>query len=106
MVTVGSAWPPALVVVALVAMYLAGFWLGGRLTRHLRTRIRSLSVVSVYVGGEVEQYGDAALLREATDRLDALDARRRAGGLDPARYEAEWAEIYETLPSPKAPARV
>src|SRR3979490_2744289 len=53
MVTLGSAWPPALVIVAIVAMYLAGFWVGVRLTRPIRSRIRSLSVVSVYVGGEL-----------------------------------------------------
>ena len=105
MATVGSAWPPMLVSVAIVALYLAGFWLGARLTRPLRNRIRSLSVVSVYVRGEFEEYGDAALLREATASFEQLDARRRAGELDPVLYEAEWARIYDTLPSGKSVIR-
>ncbi len=106
MVTLGSAWPTALVVVAIAALYGAGFWLGARLTRPLRNRIRSLVVVSVYVGGGLEEYGNASLLRETTGRLAALDAHRRDGGMEPARYEAEWAEIYETLPSATSPVRV
>jgi hypothetical protein len=106
LVSLGSAWPPALVVVAITGLYLAGFWLGARLTRPLRARIRSLDVVSVYVGGGLEEYGDASLLRETTARLEALDARRRAHDLDPARYEAEWAEIYESLPGAASAVRV
>jgi hypothetical protein len=99
MVALGSAWPPALVVVGVAALYLAGFWVGARLTRTLRMRIRSLSVVSVYVGGGLEEYGDASLLRETADRLRDIDARRRAGRLDPVSYEAEWSDIYAALPS-------
>ncbi len=99
MVTVGSAWPPLLAAGAVVALYAAGFWLGARLTRPVRCRIRSLAVVSVYVHGELEEYGDAALLRATIGRLEALDARRRAGDLDPVHYEAEWAAIYGMIPS-------
>ena len=102
MVTLGSAWPPALVVVAVSVMYVAGFWFGARLTRPLRHRIRSLSVVSVYVGGDLEEYGNASLLRETISRLEELDARRRAGGLDPVQYEAGWAEIYGMIPDSRA----
>ncbi|NEN05761.1 hypothetical protein G3T36_07730 [Diaminobutyricibacter tongyongensis] len=106
MVTLGSAWPPAVVVVVVAALYAAGFWLGARLTRPLRNRIRSLVVVSVFVGGGLEEYGDALLLRETTARLRDLDARRREGGIDPARYEAEWAEIYDTLPTGRTTVQV
>ena len=104
MVMLGGVWPPALVGGA-AALYLAGFLLGDRLTRPLRNRIRSLSVVSMYVHGELEEYGNASLLRETAAAFEALDAGRRAGELDPVRYEAEWAQIYETLPSPKIAVR-
>ncbi|WP_420811027.1 DUF6611 family protein [Diaminobutyricibacter tongyongensis] len=70
-----------------------------RLTRPLRSRIRSLSVVRMYIRGELEVDGNASLLRETAAAFASLDARRRAGDVDPVRYEAEWARIYETLPS-------
>jgi hypothetical protein len=105
LVTVGSAWPPVFSVAAFTVLYVAGFWFGARLTRQLRDRIRSLAVVSVYVHGELEEYGDGSLLREATAAFEELDARRRAGELEPVRYEAEWAKIYETLPSRDAVVR-
>lgn len=104
-VIVGSAWPPALAFVAMVALYAAGFWLGARLTRPTRDRIRSLAAVSVYVHGELEEYGDAALLRATACRLEQLDARRRSGDLDPVHYEAEWAEIYGMIPDSRIAVR-
>ena len=98
-VMLSGVWPPVLVIAAATVLYAAGFPLGAWLTRRLRHRIRSLSVVSMYIHGELEEYGNASLLRETAAAFAALDARRRAGDIDPVRYEAEWARIYETLPS-------
>ncbi|NEN04605.1 hypothetical protein G3T36_01840 [Diaminobutyricibacter tongyongensis] len=53
----------------------------------------------MYIRGELEVDGNASLLRETAAAFASLDARRRAGDVDPVRYEAEWARIYETLPS-------
>ncbi len=102
MVTLGDAWPPALTIGAVVLLYVAGFWIASWLTRPLRHRVRTLTVVSMYVGGEFEEYGNAVLLRETTARLESLDSRRIAGAIDPVRYEAEWADIYATLPDEAA----
>ena len=93
-----SALSPIVVVAAVAAMYLAGFGFGAWLTRSVGKRIRSVSVVSMYIGGGLEEHGDADLLRAARARLESMDERRRSGELDPVRYEAEWAAVYEKLP--------
>lgn len=96
---------PIVGLAAVLLLYLGGFWIGARLTHALRTRTRTLTVASMYVGGEWKEFGNAHLLRAATARLDDLDARRRAGQIDAVGYEAEWADVYDSLPS-ETPVRV
>ncbi|WP_223692716.1 DUF6611 family protein [Leifsonia poae] len=98
MVLLAGAWPPVLGLCVLLLLYLAGFWVGARLTRLLRGRVKSIIVSTVSVGGELKVYGDGDLLRSTMERLDALEKRRLAGRVDPVAYEAEWAEVYDALP--------
>ena len=50
------------------------------------------------VRGDLHEFGDVRLLRTAASRLMELDARRRAGLVDPVAYESAWIDVYETLP--------
>ncbi|NEN04769.1 hypothetical protein G3T36_02695 [Diaminobutyricibacter tongyongensis] len=105
MIMLGGVWQPEVVALGAVLLYLAGFLLGARLTHGLRNRVRSLSVISMYVHGVLEVDGNASLLRETSAAFASLDARRRAGEVSPVQYEAEWARIYETLPSSRVAVR-
>lgn len=105
MVMLSGVWPPLVVVVCAAALYLAGFLLAAWLTRRLRSRVRSLSAVSMYIHGELEVEGDLSLVRETAAAFAALDARQRAGEVDPVQYETEWARIYETLPNSRLAVR-
>jgi hypothetical protein len=89
---------PVLSVAAALTLYLTGFAVLARLTRALRSRSRVVTVASEYVRGELHEFGDVRLLRTAASRLMELDARRRAGLVDPVSYESAWIDVYETLP--------
>ncbi|NUU06154.1 DUF6611 family protein [Leifsonia sp. C5G2] len=89
---------PVLSLAAALTVYLSGFVVLARLTRELRSRSRVVTVASEYVRGELHEFGDVRLLRAAASRLIELDARRRAGLVDPVAYESAWIDVYETLP--------
>lgn len=89
---------PVLSFAAALTVYLSGFVVLARLTRELRARSRVVTVASEYVRGELHEFGDVRLLRTAASRLIELDARRRAGLIDPVAYESAWIDVYETLP--------
>lgn len=90
---------PALSLVAALSGYAAGFLVLARLTRDLRAESRTVTVVSEHIGDEYREFGDARLLRAAASRLLGLEAQRRRGLVDPVRYEAEWTEVYHSLPA-------
>jgi hypothetical protein len=90
---------PGLSTVTALSVYVAGFLVLGRLTRDLRAHSRTVTVASEYIGGELREFGNVHLLRAAATRLMDLEVRRRTGLVDPVRYEAEWAEVYDTLPA-------
>ncbi|MFF1879438.1 DUF6611 family protein [Leifsonia sp. NPDC058230] len=103
----GSAWPAPLVLVTMLVVYVAGFWVGARITRPIRGRLRSLTTATVYLSGEVQEFGNLRLLRETLAEFDRIDALRRRGELTPVQYEAEWSAIFDTLPaSPELHAQV
>ncbi|MFF1632804.1 DUF6611 family protein [Leifsonia sp. NPDC058248] len=98
-VMMAGSWSPVPGLAAVLVLYLGGFWVGARLTHNLRSRIRTITVATMYVGGDLKEFGNAYLLRATTARLDDLEARRRAGLIDPVDYEAEWGDVYDSLPS-------
>ncbi|WP_348788946.1 DUF6611 family protein [Leifsonia sp. NPDC080035] len=97
LVLLGDAGP-VLGLATVMTGYIGGFLVTARLTRALRERCRVVTVASEYVGGGIREFGDVHLLRAAAACLAELEARRRAGRVDPATYEAEWAEVYDMLP--------
>lgn len=99
-----SSEGPVLGLATVLSAYVAGFVVAARLTRDLRSRSRSLTVASECVGGELREFGDVHLLRASATRLMDLEARRRAGLVDPIAYEAEWTDVYLTLPAETVPA--
>ena len=94
---------PVLSMATVLVAYVVGFVIAARLTRDLRSRSRSLTVASEYVGGELREFGNVHLLRVSTCLLMDLEARRRAGLVGPVAYEAEWAQVYDALPAETAP---
>ncbi|MGO4301535.1 DUF6611 family protein [Leifsonia sp. RAF41] len=94
---------PVLSMATVLVAYVVGFAIAARLTRGLRSRSRSLTVASEYVGGELREFGDVHLLRVSTCLLMDLEARRKAGLVGPVAYEAEWAQVYDALPAEIAP---
>ncbi len=95
---------PALSLATVLGAYVGGFLVTARLTHELRERCRVVTVASEYAGGEVRESGNVHVLREAASRLMDLEARRRSGLVDPVTYEAEWNEIYNTVPHEPAHA--
>ncbi|RFA08578.1 hypothetical protein B7R54_04560 [Subtercola boreus] len=93
-----SAWPPLAATAAAVAVYALGLLAGFRMTRHLRPRLRRLSVVLVATGGGTETLGDIDFYNTATDEFRALDRLHDAGLVSAAEYELAWAKIYNALP--------
>ncbi|WP_430623523.1 DUF6611 family protein [Leifsonia aquatica] len=81
-----------------VVAYLAGLWLGPNLTRDLPSRARAIRADEILVAGEMTECGDVQGLRVVITRLDQLESQRR-GCIDPVRYEAEWAAIYNSAAS-------
>jgi hypothetical protein len=107
LVALGSAWPAPLELAAMIALYLAGFWVGARITRPVRRRLRILTTATVYVGGELQEFGNVRLLRETIAEFDRIDALQRRGDLTPVQYEAEWGVIFDTLPAQsEVPSRI
>ncbi|TDP98465.1 MULTISPECIES: DUF6611 family protein [unclassified Leifsonia] len=89
---------PALSLAAALALYAGGFLILSRLARDLRSRCRAVTVTSEYVHGELYEHGEVALLRVSAERLMTLEAKRRHGEVDPVSYEAEWSDVFGTLP--------
>ncbi|WP_043709813.1 DUF6611 family protein [Leifsonia aquatica] len=90
---------PVLSLVTVLSVYVAGFLVLRRLTRDLRAQSRTVTVASEYIGGELREFGNVHLFRAAATRLMDLETRRRTGLLDPVRYEAEWTDVYDSLPA-------
>jgi hypothetical protein len=90
---------PVVATIAIVVIYLLGFWVGARLTRDLRRRSRTITASTVFVAGELTEFGDVELLKETRARLGDLELRRVHGDIDPIHYEAEWADVYSSIPS-------
>ena len=103
LVALSSAGPVVSLTAVLVA-YAGGFVIAARLTHDLRERCRVLTVASEYVGGELREFGDVNLLRACVRRLTDLENRRRSGLVTAVAYEAEWAAVYDALPTETAPA--
>ncbi|MCU1529152.1 MAG: hypothetical protein JWP75_2915 [Frondihabitans sp.] len=78
--------------------YLLGFVGAAFLTRRIRSRVRTLAVSVVAVGGGVTCNGDARLLQEIVNAFADLDDDANAGHLSPVAYEARWADLYDRLP--------
>lgn len=104
MVALSGYWPTVSIIVILAA-YLGGFWVGARLTHDLRRRSRTITASTVFISGEMKEFGDVRLLKETRTRLANLEILRLRGRIDPIAYEAEWARIYYSLPS-GAPSRM
>jgi hypothetical protein len=105
LVAFASAWPAPLAFTAIALLYASGFWMGRRLTRHLRHRVRAVTTATVSVAGELQTFGDRELLRETLAELERIDALRRRGELTPVQYEAAWGGVFEKLPAPSTDAR-
>jgi hypothetical protein len=90
---------PVVATIAIVVIYLLGFWVGARLTRDLRRRSRTITASTVFIAGELTEFGDVELLKETRARLGDLELRRVHGDIDPIQYEAEWADVYSSIPS-------
>ncbi|WP_308419030.1 DUF6611 family protein [Subtercola lobariae] len=78
--------------------YLAGLWFGLHFSRDLRRRTRTMTVAKVFIAGEMVEFGDVHRLEQIRSRLADLESRRLSRRIDPALYEAEWAEIFYSLP--------
>lgn len=94
--------PPAVGLIAALLVYAAGFWVGARLTRRVKGRVRTVTVASVHSFDEPQEFGDGRLLHAVTTRLDDLESRRRSGDVTEVQYEAEWWVIYELIPGSTA----
>lgn len=103
-VAMSGSSPIVAPIVALV-IYLGGLWIGARLTHDVRRDSRTITASTVFIAGEMKEYGDVRLLEETRARLANLERLRLRGRIDPIRYEAEWADVYYSLPS-LAPSRV
>ena len=94
-----SGAAPIVATTAIVVIYLLGFWIGARLTRELRRRSRTLTASTVFIAGELTEFGDVQLLKDTRARLGDLEMRRVSGDIDPIHYETEWADVYSSIPS-------
>ncbi len=84
-------------VATVLGVYLGVLWAASRLTRALRSRIRTLRGEELLVAGVMTEYGDLRRLQSTLALLTDLEDRRRSGRVGPVRYEAEWAAIYNSL---------
>ncbi len=103
MVALGPTVPAGVELGAGGALYAAGFAAGAVLIRPFAERMRRLAAVVTLAAGDWRAAGDVELIEATLERFAALDDRRRAGLVSPARYEAEWGAIYDSLPAPLSP---
>ena len=106
MIMLSDVLTPVWSLVAAIAVYLAGFLLGMWLTHPLKSRIRTLTVSTVYLGDKLNSIGDTALMGTIRARFTALDTFNATGALTPVEYEAEWASIYELMPASERSLRL
>jgi hypothetical protein len=93
----GSIWPSAAPTIILIALYLTGIAVGLIRTRHLRKRVRQLTVSVMVLSGGTETFGDRGLFNRSISALGELDLRLLTGELTPTQYEAGWSTVYDGL---------
>ncbi len=84
-------------VATVLVVYIGVLRAAARLTRALRSRTRTLCGDELLVAGVMTEYGDLRRIQSTLALLRDLEDRRRSGRVDPVRYEAEWAAIYDSL---------
>lgn len=95
-VLVGGEWP-IFSLVGVLGTYLGVLWILAQLTHDLHGRCQIITAAWEYIEGEQKDFGNVNLLRETASRLVDLEARRRAGTIDPVGYEVEWARVYDSV---------
>lgn len=88
--------PPA-ALVGMLAVYIGGLAIVGRLSKRARHGCRSLKSSSVQLTTGVETIGDEEQLEEAFAELALLESLRDRGRLDEVGFELGWARVYDRL---------
>ncbi len=82
-----------------VAVYAAGFLALGSATRHLRPKLRTVTVTTYYGNGRPETHGDPRALAVALDTLCLLEHAAKTGQVRPVDFEAVWTDVYDLIPT-------